>query len=301
MIVSLNDELVPAEEARVSVFDRGFTLGDGVYEGLRMHRGRVVGLDRHYARLRASLSEARISGVDPEFLGEASERLVAANGLRDAFVYWQITRGTPPSGAPVRSRIPVDGTRATVFGYAEGCEPLRRDGEPRALAASVRPDTRWLRGHVKSISLMGGVLAAIESDEHGGEDAVLVRDGLVTEGTSTNVFLAIDGRLATPALESAPMLAGVTRSLIVDADDSIEVRAVGAEELRRADEIMLTGARTTVAAVTRLDGAWVGDAGARDGHAGPMARRLLATLVDAVERDIAQRGAAITGTDCRTS
>jgi D-alanine transaminase len=301
MIVSLNNQLMPAAEARVSVFDRGFTLGDGVYEALRLHCGRVAGLDRHVARLTASLGEARIGGIDPGFLADASEQLAAANELDDAFVYWQITRGTPPPGAPVRTRIPAPGTRATVFGYAEACEPLRRDAEPRALSASIRPDTRWLRGHLKAISLLGGVLAAIESAERGDQDAVLVRDGLVTEGPSTNVFLAIDGAIVTPALDSAPMLAGVTRGLIVDADPSIVVRAVGAEELQRADEIMLTGTRTTVAAVTRLDGAWVGDAGSRGGRAGPMAGRLLATLVQSIERDIASRERAVTGTGSRTN
>ncbi|MGP1346741.1 MAG: aminotransferase class IV [Phycisphaerales bacterium] len=292
MIVSLNNELVPAEQARVSVFDRGFLFGDGVYEALRTHRGRVLAVHRHIERLCGSLGEARIGGIDPGFLERASEALVAANGLTSAFVYWQITRGTPPVGAPRRSRVPSADTEPTVFGYAEPCEALSMDAVPHATSASVRPDTRWLRGHLKSISLLGGVLAAIESQERGHQDAILVRDGLVTEGPSTNVFLALNGRIVTPALDSAPMLAGVTRGLLLDADPSIVVRPVTESEVRGAEEIMLTGTRTTVAAVTRLDGAWVGGAESRSGAAGPAACGLLRTLVEAADRDVERRGAA---------
>jgi D-alanine transaminase len=287
MIVNLNHTLMPAEQARISPFDRGFTLGDGVYEAMRLHAGRIVGLRRHIGRLTRSLSEARIRGIDPGFLAAATHELVAANGLTDAFVYWQISRGTPPAGAPVRTRIPVAGTVPTVFGYAEPCPRLTPSSPIRTLTATTRPDTRWDRGHIKATSLLGGVLAAIEADEQGGEDAILVRDGLVTEGPSNNLFLVLDGQIVTPALESAPMLAGVTRSLLLDAEPGIVERAVHAHELAKAEEILITGTRTGVAAIARLDGRPVGDGNAP----GPAARRLLAALVRAIEADLASADA----------
>ena len=284
MFVHLNGNLVPAGEARVSPFDRGYLMGDGIYEGLRAPSGRVIALDRHAERMRAGLGEARIEGFDPESLGAMTDELLRANRLEEAFVYWQVTRGAPEAKPPFRTRIPPAGMRPTVFGFAAPVESVASWNEPGVKKASVRPDTRWTRGHVKSISLMGGVLAAIEAHEFGDDDAILVRDGLVTEGVSTNVFLSVGGRTVTPALESAPMLAGVTRALILDEDPDIEVRPVTEDELRRADEIMLAGTLTMVAGISTLCGKPVGDGGAP----GPASRSLLAALQRAIRKDAHQ-------------
>ncbi|MCA9305736.1 MAG: aminotransferase class IV [Phycisphaerales bacterium] len=284
MFVHLNGNLVPAGEARVSPFDRGYLMGDGIYEGLRATNGRVIALDRHVQRMRAGLGEARIEGFDPESLDAMTDELLRANRLEEAFVYWQVTRGAPEAKPPFRTRIPPPSMRPTVFGFAAPVESVASWGEPSVKKASVRPDTRWTRGHVKSISLMGGVLAAIEAHEFGDDDAILVRDGLVTEGVSTNVFLSIGGRIVTPALESAPMLAGVTRALILDEDPDIEVRPVTEDELRRADEIMLAGTLTMVAGISTLCGKPVGDGGAP----GPASRSLLAALQRAIRKDAHQ-------------
>lgn len=287
MLVHLNGALIPADQARVSVFDRGFVFGDGVYEGLRTTPGAggeptVIGLAHHVERMRAGVEEARLRGFDAATLGSLTRELVRANGLTDAAVYWQVTRGTPPTGAPLRSRLPYPGSVPTVFGYAVPAKPVSAYTEPEVRRLCTRPDTRWARGHLKSISLLGGVIAAIEADERGDEDAVFIRDGLVTEGTATNVFIAKGGRLATPALDSAPMLAGVTRALILEADPSIEVRPVTERELRDADEVMLTGTYTMVSSGSTLDGRAIGGGGAP----GTMSRRLLATLRCAIDRDV---------------
>lgn len=282
MLIHLNSQIVPRDCAVVSVFDRGFLFGDGVYEGLRTTRGRVIGLDRHVERMRAGLSEARISGFDPAGLGDLTTELIRANGLSEAGVYWQVTRGTPPEGAPPRARLPHPGTRPTVMGFAVPMKAPEAYVSPEVRRLSLRPDTRWTRGHLKSIALLGGVLAAIEADELGADDAVMHKDGLVTEGTATNVFAVIGGKMVTPSLESAPMLAGVTRALILAEDSSIEVRPVTVEELRRADEVMLTGTYTMVSAGSTLDGAPIG----KGGVPGDGARRLLSVLLRAIERDV---------------
>ena len=284
MIVHLNGRLLPAAAAAVSPFDRGFLFGDGVYEGLRSFGARVVGLRAHEERMASGLAECRIEGFDAATLGPLTGELLEANGLRDAFIYWQVTRGGPRTfddPAALRTRVPAVDVPPTVFGFATPLPPLSACAEPAMKSASVRPDTRWLRGHIKSISLIGGVLAALEAAEEGADDAILVRDGLVSEGVATNVVIASRGRLATPRTDAPPILHGVTRRLLLAAEPAIEARDVTLAELRAADEIMLVGTSTMVASITRLDGAAVGD-----GRVGPGARRLLRSLVAAIRSDI---------------
>lgn len=292
MFVHLNGKLVPAPEARVSPFDRGYLMGDGIYEGLRATRGRVIAMDRHADRMRSGLAETRIEGFDPDRMAPLTDQLLRANDLEEAFVYWQVTRGAPDPRPPFRTRIPPEGMRPTVFAFASPVEAVSAWTRPSVKRASIRPDTRWLRGHIKAISLIGGVLAAIEAHERGDDDAVLVRDGLVTEGVSTNVFLSLGGRIVTPALDSAPMLAGVTRALILEQDPSIEVRPVTEDELRRADEVILAGTLTMIASITTLDGRPVGR-GEGVGAPGPAACALLQILHEAIRKDAASGARAI--------
>lgn len=278
MIVHLNGDLVPAEQARVSPFDRGFLFGDGVYEGLRAFGGHVFAMREHLERLSAGLEECRMDGFDPATLPGLCDDLLRANDLKDAFLYWQITRGAPE--LPVRARIP--GPMApTVFGFASPTPAVDRSTPPGTKRIALAPDTRWTRGHIKSIALHGNVLAAIDAARAGHEDVVFVRDGLVSEGTSTNVFLSIGGRLVTPSLESASMLGGVTRRVLVGALDDVEVRPVRVEELLEADEAMLVGTLTTVATITHIDGKPLGVTG----EPGEKARELMRTLLGLIEHD----------------
>lgn len=280
VIVHLNGRLVPREEAHISPFDRGFIFGDGVYEGLRTigvsgdarERGgstkrssRVIGLRAHVERLRAGLEAARfnLGTFDPHTLGTMTENLLNANDLRDAFVYWQITRGTPGPGEPVRHRVPPSAGLAgglTVFGYCSpqtSLEQILASG-PVAKRCGVLEDPRWRMGHLKSTSLMGNVVSAIEADQRGCDDAVYVRNGVVSEGLATNVFLLLPrGEWVTPQLESASMLAGVTRAILIEAGERgegprVDEREVRREELFEAREIVLTGSSTMVASVTTL-------------------------------------------------
>lgn len=267
----------------MSVFDRGFLFGDGVYEGLRVTQGRVIGLRHHERRMRAGLDEARIRGFDPASLGPLTRELAEANRLEEAAVYWQVSRGVPPAGAPLRARVPDPRSAPTVFGYAAPIKPVSAYTAPEVRRAALRPDTRWTRGHLKSVSLLGGVLAAIEADEAGCDDAIMHKDGLISEGTATNVFIASGGRLVTPSLDSLPMLAGVTRALILEEDPGIEVRPVTLDELRTADEVMLTGTYTMVSSISAVDGVPVGRGAGP--CPGPMARRLLDLLLRAIARD----------------
>ncbi|HLO40397.1 MAG TPA: aminotransferase class IV [Phycisphaerales bacterium] len=286
VLVHLNGQLVPPDRARVSVFDRGFLFGDGLYEGLRSFNGRVVAMDRHVARLREGLAEARIPW-DPEQMVPLTEELLEANGTRDAFIYWQITRGEPAPGEPVRARVLTGRVTPTVMGFCYATPPLSGHLKPAAKRVITTRDTRWLRGAMKSISLLGGVLGAIEASEAHTDDAILIRDGIVAEGTSSNVIVAWqddDGatRIATPSMQSAPILAGVTRDLLLDSVPEIESRVIGQRELSRASEVMLTGTLSMVTSIVEIDGRAVGS-----GKPGPVAQRLLDALRMCIEQEAA--------------
>lgn len=296
MLVHLNGQLVEHDRAAVSPFDRGFLFGDALYEGLRSFhderagRARVIGLRRHIARMAAGLREARIAW-DAKQLGPLTDQLLAANGLHEAFIYWQVSRGTPRLGAgPVRARVPADIERPTVFGYCTPLPPM--SDRPALKRASLQPDVRWLRGTLKTTSLIGNIMAA--SAAHAGcaaDEAILVRrvgeHDVVTEGTYTNVALALPDaaslgpvpglRLVTPALTSAPLLAGVTRDILLSCGCGLSEARVTRADLDRASEVLLIGTTTMVTTVTHIDGRPT-----RMPEPGPAAIHLLAALLRAI-------------------
>ena len=292
MIVWLNGALLPAGEARVSVFDRGFIFGDGVYEGLRWEGGRVLALGYHEERLRSGLVECRIVGFDAGRLGEVARAVVEANGLVEGagFVYVQVTRGEPGAGEAVRSRVMGGGAEPTVFAYAEGIGSLASMDRCGERSVALVSDTRWTRGHVKGVSLLGNVIGAIEADEAGCDDAVFVRGGagggvgsgaVVSEGLATNVFALVGGRVVTPSLESASMLGGVTRRVLVETlreeggDGAVEERVLTVGELMGAEEVSLVGTRTAVSRVSSIDGRAMGGVGLGGVLLGALKRGLL--------------------------
>jgi D-alanine transaminase len=290
MLVHLNGKILPASEARVSVFDRGFIFGDGVYEGIRAFGGWVRNVEDHAERMRLGLREARIEW-DPGALGRLCVELLGANELNDGFLYWQITRGAPGPNDPVRARLPSPGMRPTVFGYCVPLPGVDELLEPTRCSGATVPDVRWEKGHVKAISLIANVMAAMEADRSGGDEAVLVRDGRVSESCATNVFAVVpDGaggrEIVTPPVGETPILAGVTRKILLSLMPEIRVRSIEAEELREAEEIFLTGTITTIKSVVRLDGRPVGT-----GRPGPVARDALDRYTGYVRERVA--GAAV--------
>lgn len=294
VIISFNGSLVDEEQARLSPFDRGFLFGDSVYEGLRAFRGRVLALGDHVRRMNNGLAEARI-GWDASRLGEMTGALLAANGLTNAFVYWQVSRGAPTPGQPRRSRTPAGPMSPTIFGYAVEAAAIESYTDPLTCTAAVAPDLRWGRGHVKSTSLIGNVLGCIEASEQGAHDVVFVRGELVAEGSASNVILAVpnaDGTssLVTPSLDSVSILDGVTRRLILRAEPSIVERCVSRRELEQASEVILVGSTAMVTSVLRL-----GDKVVGDGRIGDHARRLMSHLVEAIKTDIGAPEALTTG------
>lgn len=302
MLVYLNGQLVEHTQAQVSVFDRGFIFGDGLYEGLRAFslngQRRLIAAHLHIARMQAGLDEARIPYIAARFL-HITDALLDAAGLDDAFVYWQVTRGTPSLDAgPVRARTDISKLQPTDFAYISPLRPIDwHNLQPAVKRAAVQPDDRWNRGHVKSISLLGNVIASLDGvnaqGAGGAEETILVRltpDGpVITEGTYTNVALVLPGphggsRIVTPSLTSAPILNGVTRAILLKTCPEVEEDRVTLDDLERASEVLLLGTTTMVTSVTHLNGQPVGN-----GMPGPVAVNLHARLLNVLQAGTDQR------------
>jgi D-alanine transaminase len=269
--VYLNGEYVATSRAVVSVDDRGFVFGDGIYEGVRAIGGRLFEWPAHAARMTDGLAGLRIA-FDAERVAEleaVAHRLLHDNELDrgEAFVYLAVTRGA----APRTHGFPPLGTPPTVFVSATKLLP-QRELRLRGVRAITFEDMRWSRCDWKTLNLLGSVLARQAAAEAGAFEAILVRDGLVTEGAATTVFAVIDGVVRTHPL-SHRILPGVTRTMVLacarDLGVAVREDAVTEHELRRASEILLCGTRTDVTPVVALDQSPVAD-----GTPGPITVRL---------------------------
>ncbi|MBI4421161.1 MAG: D-amino acid aminotransferase [Gemmatimonadetes bacterium] len=276
MIVYLNGSYQPKESARVSPDDRGFLFGDGVYEVARTYRGKLFALDRHLDRLRYSLSQLRIDGVDVNCLGEVSHELLGRNQLdnTEAIVYLQVTRGA----APRAHAFPTNPVPPTVYGYAAPIVP--RFDPAKGVAAITVPDTRWARCDIKSVSLVGNVLANQAAREAGVFEAIFIRDGVALEGSHTSLFAVIGGEVRTGPLTNY-VLPGITRAIVLELCRARGIAdreaPVFAQELTRADEVFLAGTTTEVLGVVEIDGHRIGT-----GRPGPITTRLRELFLEGV-------------------
>jgi D-alanine transaminase len=280
MPVYLNGAYLDKAAARVSVDDRGFLFGDGVYEVTRARAGRLFAGDRHLLRLERGMQELELrwpEGLDAAGLAAVSERLLRENDLGegDAMVYVQITRGG--EGTPRTHVFPGPGTPPTVYAAASRFTPPD-DARTRGAAAITVPDLRWGRCDLKTIQLLPNVLAKQRAAAAGAYDAVQVRDGIVTEGAHTNVFALLGGVLRThPA--GPRILPGITREIVLELARELELTTseepIPAAELPRAAEVFFTGTTTDVMPVVRLDGHALGG-----GRPGPVAGQLQAKLLE---------------------
>lgn len=279
-IVYLNGAFVPRAEARISVEDRGFVFGDGVYEVLRAINGRLFATRFHNDRLKRSLEGVRISlaGVDSaESLTEIGKQLLSENGLLqgEATVYMQITRGVatrahnfPPPDLPPTIYISV----ARFTPYSE----LAQNGAP----AISHPDLRWGRCDLKTLNLLPNVLASQTAKERGAFEAMLIRDGVVTEGSKTNFFGVVDGSLRTHPSDTH-ILPGITRSVLRDLAREVSIdldeTPIRSDEIPRLSELFLTGTTTDVMPVVKLDDKPIGK-----GKPGELTKKLQRVLAESL-------------------
>jgi D-alanine transaminase len=285
-IVYLNGRYLQADEARISVLDRGFLLADGVYEVTPAYRGRFFMIERHQARLARGLSELRIE-ADLAPFGDIHRRLLDENALTESqvsYVYLQITRGV----APRTHAFPAEPVAPTVYGFANSYQRPPRERWNEGFHAITVPDRRWARVDIKTINLLPNVMAQQAAAEAGVADALFVRDGIVIEGAHNNFFAVFDGTLVThPA--SNVILHGITRGYVLTLARGLGMevveRPIQVEELARAEEAFFTGTTTEIRPTVQIDGRAVGD-----GRVGPVASRLFDAFLERCER-FAQGGA----------
>lgn len=255
-MVFLNGELVPYGEAKISVEDRGFNFADGLYEVTRIVGGRPFRVEDHLDRLEAGARslEIEIPSTRADLL-EAITSVAAANGIGEGIVYLRLTRGPAPRG----HAFPEAPNPTLVMLARPLAAPSREDYEA-GVAVVTAPDLRWGYCEVKTIGLLPNVLAFQRARSEGGFEAVLVRDGIVTEGSHTSVFCVRGDKVYTHPVDN--ILPGITRRYLIEVlrSEDVEVVELGipVDEFRRADEIFLTGTTTAVLPVTRLDGDAVG-------------------------------------------
>ncbi len=286
-VVHLNGDWLPGDEARVSVHDRGFLFGDGVYEVTPAYRGRLFRLERHVERLGKGLCALGID-YDARAVGDVKRELLERNGLLQApvaYVYVQVTRGA----APRTHAFPDPPVRPGVYGFANEYRRPSREVWERGIKAVTVADQRWARADVKAIALLANVLAQQEAVDAGAEAAIFVRDGFALEGSHNNLFVVSGGVLAT-APKSNYILHGITRDFVVELAAelglAVEERAVPLAELRRADEAFFTGTTTEVRPAVEIDGRPVGD-----GRVGPVARELYERFLARTEEEVAASAA----------
>lgn len=271
MLVYLNGEYLPHSEARVSVEDRGFLFADGVYEVARVYDGRIFLLDEHLQRLANGLAAIEIAFAGVRDFADVAERLLHENELRngDATIYIQVTRGA----APRKHAFPPAGTPPTVYMAARPFTQHPPAYFAEGVSAITAPDTRWTRCDIKSVSLLPNILANQRAKAAGAFEALFVRDGIVAEGSHSNLFAVVDGALVTyPA--SNYILSGITRRLVFDLAAGLDLTAregpIPLERLYEADELFLSGTTTEIMPVVTVDGRTIAD-----GRPGSVTRRLL--------------------------
>ena len=276
-IVYLNGEYLPLEQASVSVLDRGFIFGDGVYEVVPAFSGVLFRLDQHLRRLDNSLAAVRIRNP----LGHGAWRemlttLLERNGGGDQSVYLQVTRGVAK-----RDHVLAEAVSPTVFAMSN---PFSRKSR-QPVTAITHEDVRWKWCQIKSIALLPSVLLRLAAQDEGAYEAILIRDGLLTEGAASNVFVVKDGIIKTPP-HSDYLLPGVTRDLIVELLAAHKIphaeTKVTEAEVHTADEIWLTSSTREVVPVTQLNGKPVGS-----GKPGPMWQRVLAAYESFRDAEVA--------------
>jgi len=272
----LNGSFTPLNQAKVSVLDRGFVFGDGIYEVVPVYGRKLFRFDEHMARLSRSLGKVRIRNpYTPEQWLERIRPLVAAlaekTGAQDQLVYLQVTRGVA-----LRDHVMPEGIEPTVFMMVNPMKPPTAEQRHQGVACTTARDFRWERGDIKSISLLGNVLARQMSADHGAVETIMFRDGFLTEAAGSNVWIAHEGALLGPP-KSEHVLEGIRvellRELCEEVGIAYNLRPIPEADVLSADEVMLSSATKEVLPVTRIDGELVGH-GALRGKPGPVYARL---------------------------
>lgn len=267
-LIYLNGEFLPPNGANISVFDRGFIFGDGIYEVIPVFGGRLFRLPHHFERLETSL--AAIGIKNPHTHDEWKRvftHLIEDNGGGEMSVYLQVTRGAAPRDHP----FPV-GVTPTFFAYAKPVRYPEPETVSTGVTAITAEDIRWCRCDIKAIALLPNVMLRQLAQENGAAEAVLIRDGQVTEGAASNIFAVKNSRLLTPP-KGPYILPGITRDLVLELARKhgipVTESAISESDLLAADEIWMTNSTREILPIIRINDKSIGK-----GAPGPMHKKL---------------------------
>jgi D-alanine transaminase len=272
----LNGDYTPLNEAKISVLDRGFIFGDGVYDVAPVYGGRLFRFDEHMARLARGLAKIRIPNPHSreEWLARCRHLMAALKektGAEDQVIYLQVSRGVA-----LRDHVMPAEITPTVFMMASAMKPPSAEQRHAGVSCITARDFRWERGDIKSTSLLGNVLARQISADHGAMETIMFRDGWLTEASASNVWIVHEGALLGPP-KSEHLLEGIRydlfKELCEDVGIAYNLRPISEADVRAADEVLLSSATKEVLPVTRIDGEAVGH-GAGRGKPGPVYARL---------------------------
>jgi len=253
MIVFLNKEFLSLEDAALSPFDRGFLFADGVYESIRTYNGKLFRFEDHINRLKRSLKEVKLEFDDFDSLEKIIYELIKKNELKDeAVIYLQITRG---SAFPRTHHFPINKLSPTLFiSVAELIE--NKEEQEKGVRVILQEDIRWLRCDIKSTSLLPVVLASQKAKEENAVEAILVRDGVITEGTHTNFFAVKDETVYT-APKSRLILEGVTKKVVLEFCEKFKMNFreefINKDELKSYTEFFITSTTKEITPVVEID------------------------------------------------
>jgi D-alanine transaminase len=272
--VFLNGQYMPEEDAKVSIFDRGFLMGDGVYEVVSVLDGKLLEFDGHIARLERSLNELEMDKPkDFDNLLEIHRELVRRNNVQSGGVYLQITRG-----AADRDFVYPADAEPTLVLFTQERSLIDTPASKTGIKVIFAEDLRWHRRDIKTVQLLYPSMCKMMAKAAGKHDAWLVEDGKITEGSSNNAYIVKDGQIITREL-SNDILHGITRNSVLrlakEAQLQVVERSFTEEEARNADEAFITSATTFVQPVVEIDNARIGD-----GTPGPVAKRLLEIYIE---------------------
>ncbi len=279
--VYLNGEFLAADLAKVSVFDRGFLLGDGVYEVIPVYEGYCFQLDGHLQRLQASLDGIRMGNPhsDAEWKSLIM-KLIELHGGGNQSLYLQVTRGVAP-----RDHVFPTGVTPTAFAMSNPLQPVSEKYKKEGVAAITLPDIRWQNCNIKAITLLPNSLLKQQAQDAGAVEALLIRDGYLTEGAASNAYAVIEGTIYT-APKDEKVLPGITREVVIalakKAGIPLLEQAVSEAQLKQADEVWMSSSTKEVLAITLLDGKPVGA-----GVPGPVWLK-----IDALYQDYKEDGAS---------
>lgn len=272
--VYLNGRFLAAEDACISPMDRGFIFGDGIYEVIPVYNGHLFRLEEHLVRLDNSLASVSIkNSLSHTDWRTVLEGLIAHNGGGNQSIYLQITRGVAPRDHAFPANV-----EPTVFIMSNPLKPVAEEIHADGVSAITLDDIRWKYCHIKAIALLPNILLRQQALDAGAVEAILVRDGEVTEGAASNLFIVSDGLLITPP-KGPLLLPGITRDLILELahDNGIasSEAAISIDMLNKADEIWLSSSTKEILPVTKLDGRPISD-----GKPGELWRRMIAIYQD---------------------